>query len=103
MNRRRPSITSLVAFFLIVSPLVYVLSFAPVVRICGQRSLYPAYKPVNWMIDHTALREPLFIWAGIWGVRDEVEANSIARIIFDMAPEEATGSTTPIQAWSGPP
>lgn len=32
----RPSLTSLVAFFLIVGPVVYVLSYAPVVRVCGR-------------------------------------------------------------------
>lgn len=36
MRAARPSITSLVAFFLIVTPVVYVLSYAPVVRVCGR-------------------------------------------------------------------
>jgi hypothetical protein len=91
--RNKPSLTSLVAFFLIVAPLVYVLSYAPVVRVCGRQleiraqmrtasslfegtfsmpvadaSLYPAYSAVDWLIDRTPLRGPLFTWAGLWGV-----------------------------------
>jgi hypothetical protein len=94
MNKRRPSITSLVAFDLIAVPIAYVLSYAPVVRICadarefepdrprmGARvitadiqepladaSRYPPYAPVDWLIDNTPLREPLFLWAEVWGV-----------------------------------
>ena len=33
-SRSKPSLTSLVAFFLIVTPIVYVLSYAPVARVC---------------------------------------------------------------------
>ncbi len=33
--RTKPSLTSLVAFFLFVLPLVYALSYAPVVRVRG--------------------------------------------------------------------
>ena len=31
----------------------------------------PAYMPVNWLIDHTPLREPLFWWAGVFGVEED--------------------------------
>lgn len=123
--KRRPSSTSLVAFALIVSPFVYVLSYAPFVRFSGRAemgpaerlaslrrwefenhafgtegSLYPAYKPVDWLIDNTPLREPLFLWAGLWSVRDEFEPQEI---LFDSAPEEGIGSSTVIRASSGPP
>jgi hypothetical protein len=40
MRASRPSVTSLVAFFLIVTPVVYVLSYAPVVRVCGRTVEY---------------------------------------------------------------
>lgn len=98
MLRRKPSVTSLVAFFLIVSPLVYALSYAPIVRICeavypvpqisirqgactisadrvpvADASQYPPYKPVDWVIDNTPLRTPLFYWAEVWGVRKPFE------------------------------
>jgi hypothetical protein len=34
---------------------------------------YPAYLPVDWLIDRTPLRQPLFWWAGLFGLRDEFE------------------------------
>lgn len=102
-SHKKPSITSLVAFFLIVAPFVYVLSYAPVVKICRRSvetrevpraqlsvsfqmrpvavrreladgSLYPLYSPVDSLIDRTSLRKPLFFWADIWGVREAFES-----------------------------
>lgn len=102
---------------MILSPILYVLSYAPVVKVCGRttvvpafprtssvphphdagqtisisyvvalgripladESLYPAYKPVDWLIDNTPLREPLFMWAGICGVHDEFERGQFVR------------------------
>ena len=95
---------SLVACVMLVLPLVYVLSYAPVVRVCGRTaevetlptsvvysggvgvvriwpisrpmadsSLYPTYKPIDWLIDNTPLRKPLFFWAQLWNVRVEFE------------------------------
>ena len=103
-RKRGPSFTSLVAFFLIVSPIIYVLSYAPIVRVCGRpivpaaipdgtsgvivwfvgepmadSSLYPAYKPVDWLIDNTPVRRPLFVWAEVWGVRDAFEIGYLLR------------------------
>ena len=82
MKTRKPSLTSLVAFFLIVTPLVYVLSYAPVVRtgqvICGRSTVY---RPVDWLIDNTPLRNPLFIWAGLFGVRRDFEIAGVRRMI----------------------
>ena len=34
-------------------------------------SRLPAYKPVDWLIDHTPAGRPLFLWADAWGVRHE--------------------------------
>lgn len=110
-----PSRTSLVAFFLIVTPVVYVLSYAPVVKVCGRTaefpvdgrslgldirsmdsvvvplvivnqpladgSLYPLYAPVDWLIDNTLLREPLFFWAGLWSAGDEFEKGRSFRLL----------------------
>lgn len=92
MDRHRPSFTALVAFALILSPLVYLLSYPPVVKLLqrgpdlhgdvmaiADREYYPAYKPVDWLLDHTPLRGPLFYWAGVCGVREEFEAGSRVR------------------------
>ena len=79
MNIRRPSLTSLVAFFLLV-PFVYVLSYAPVFQFADDETSfsYPPrqgwqelYRPVEWLTDNTPLREPLLSWAKFWG--EEVE------------------------------
>ena len=83
MSRRieggRPSLTSLVAFFLFVLPLVYVLSYAPVFRFTvdhdhhvlfempPRESWQELYVPVEWLTDTPALHEPLLNWAGLWG------------------------------------
>ena len=29
----------------------------------------PVYKPLDWLIDETPLRDPLLWWADVWGVR----------------------------------
>ena len=75
----------------ILLTVAYVLSYAPVVRLngswtvqmvpnwngrvypikaplCGTTGL-PVYRPVDWLIDHTPMREPLWTWAELWGVR----------------------------------
>jgi hypothetical protein len=62
---------------LVVLPLVYVFSYAPVYRL-GKRSGWSridlpiaAYRPVDWLIDNTPLDEPLYRWADLWGVRGD--------------------------------
>ncbi len=87
---RTPSLTSLIALVLIMTPLLYVVSYAPVVRWnrgvdapdsyfwasggVGEFGVYesvdyPLYKPVDWLIDETPLSKPLLWWAELWGVR----------------------------------
>lgn len=99
-RRRGPSITSLVTFFLIVTPLVYVLSYAPVVRFLAlseevdsaepfagfmapepnDSREFPAYVPIDWLIDNTPIRRPLFAWSGAWGVREDFEYAAEVRL-----------------------
>jgi hypothetical protein len=64
-----------------VLTVVYVLSYAPVVRYLEDRPTkeyklfdytdgdeLPFYRPVDSLIDSTPLRSPLIAWARIWGV-----------------------------------
>ena len=88
--RTKPSRTSLIAFFLIVTPLVYTLSYAPAFRFTNDEPPYfnfeipvytfprkagwqELYRPVEWLTDNTPLREPLLSWAGLW--EEYVEAD----------------------------
>ena len=63
---------------LVLLPLAYLLSYAPVYRM-GKSSGWSridhplaVYRPVDWLIDHTPLDEPLYRWADLWGVRGDV-------------------------------
>ena len=84
---------------------VYVLSYAPMVQLQSGHKGRPSfrkltfrsgrvvfdpnpptvsgglayYSPVNWLIDHTPLREPLFRWAGVWNVRRDFETEWLIR------------------------
>ncbi len=64
----------------------YVLSYAPVVHIFKYHEGLPlddvvavdshdllVYAPVDWLIDHTPLRRPLFWWAPAWSEGDDFE------------------------------
>ena len=100
MTSRKPSLTSLIAFAMIATPLVYVVSYAPVVRalrlegsgiyvspsdeLIPMPSEYAAYQPVDWLIDSTPLREAMLWWAGLWGVREEFELASTVREFSPM-------------------
>jgi hypothetical protein len=74
--------------------LLYVLSYAPVMQMTATHSppssfhppqerylsdsyLYPthhrSYAPVRWLTASTPLREPLLMWADLWGMRDVLE------------------------------
>lgn len=78
---------------------LYVLSYAPVVRFTGgseepdpwhpfaglvpprpaDSERFPIYAPIDWMIDHTPLARPLWWWAGLWGVRGDFEYAAVVR------------------------
>jgi hypothetical protein len=102
-DHKKPSLTSLVVFAMLLAVL-YVLSYAPVVRVRRVTHVlrpdeivlyatateqipcplpFRAYRPVDWMIDNTPLRKPLFVWAGLWGTREEFE---LAASIRDAGP-----------------
>jgi hypothetical protein len=101
-NDRKPSLTSLIAFAIIVST-VYVLSYAPVVRISWKWQLVtpselfkpldgeelPIFRPVDWLIDETPLQEPLFAWADLCGVRTEFEFAANGRRAGSRDPADA--------------
>lgn len=76
-----------------IALVVYVASYAPFVRFRGgdrpqviwervsivedrpymviaDGRRYFIYRPVDWLIDRTILREPLLAWAELWGVGD---------------------------------
>lgn len=48
-------------------PTLYLLSYAPLMRL-GLGPLDDLFVPVQWLIDHTPLREPLIAWASFWNV-----------------------------------
>ena len=75
---------------MLVIALLYVLSYPVVVRAkygrdAGLLFLFSAqegltvYRPVDWLIDRTPVRGPLFFWADRWGVREEFESMELAR------------------------
>jgi len=80
-KKRFHTITFTVILLLLL--LAYVLSYAPAVRFGLESPPFDysiaAYKPVEWLIDETPLRRPLFLWTDVWGVRDEVFRNSRLR------------------------
>ncbi len=38
-----------------------------------ERVEIPGYRSVDWLIDNTPLRKPLFVWADFWGVGNYFE------------------------------
>jgi hypothetical protein len=42
------------------------------------------YLPVDWIIDNTWIRAPLFAWAGIWGVGDRFATAHDLRMAGDI-------------------
>lgn len=101
-NVRKPSLTSLIAFAMIV-PTLYVLSYAPVVSISMKWRLVtpselfepldgeelPIFRRVDWLIDETPLQEPLFAWADLCGVRADFEFAANERRAGSCDPAEA--------------
>lgn len=81
-NRREPrdgrskrSVGAAVAlgFGLLFSLGTYVLSYPPLLRVERSSPAIPGcwrtvYRPVEWLIDKTPLREPLFMWGRVWRV-----------------------------------
>jgi hypothetical protein len=87
-QRERPSAGSL-AILLLVLSVVYLFSYAPVVRTRGGWKVHaatdsfgnpttitepidgdnlPFYRPVDWLIDNTPFQDPLLWWAQQCGV-----------------------------------
>ena len=55
-------------------PVLYALSFGPVLRLCASVSPYRIpvwvgviYAPLAWLHEHTPLRGPLDWYLGLWG------------------------------------
>ena len=62
--------------FLIVAPLLYVLSIGPVAALVSRAnnglnaaSLRKIYAPVIWLHDHTIMKKPLEAYVQLWGVK----------------------------------
>ncbi|WP_339749820.1 hypothetical protein [uncultured Rubinisphaera sp.] len=63
---------------LILSVSIYVLSFAPFLKVVslyedGFQNPWVAYQPVLWCIWKTPLQKPLLNWANLFGVQSETE------------------------------
>jgi len=92
MSKKRLSRTYLVALEIILLLVLYVLSYAPLVRFCEgpspsrsdnysrARGVYVLYEPVDLLIDLTPLRKPLFIWADLWRVGDSFKERHVIRM-----------------------
>lgn len=64
------------AAILVALPLTYVLSYAPAVKYAngmGGDVAYGLYKPVEWLIDDTPFKAPLFLWARLWGIEEDMD------------------------------
>lgn len=65
-----------VAAVLFLSPVLYVLSEAPMIRLTGSRDPIPGlwriYGPADWVSDRSLFSDVLLKWAGVWGVQDTV-------------------------------
>ena len=69
---RKPNQGGIMAALLLL-PVLYVLSFGPVVTIAVKyrvrdSTLRWIYFPVFWLHDHTILKKPLEGYAGLWGL-----------------------------------
>ncbi|MDZ4685649.1 MAG: hypothetical protein SH850_11340 [Planctomycetaceae bacterium] len=40
------------------------------------------YLPVLWLIDRTPLQSPMLKWAAVWDVDEQVEADSVFRVVI---------------------
>lgn len=100
---------------LFVAIFVYVLSYAPIVRIREgadtlsesddlmdslygtRRNEYPLYRPIDWSIGNTPLREPLLIWADVWSVRERFELGT-EFTATTTAPRGGSYATGPVKS-----
>lgn len=106
MKRGKPSITSLMAFGLILGMLVvtYVLSHAPVYSILygdepaderTTRRSIKFYSPVEGLIDGSPLRNPLLNWADVWGVGVHMRMDSSMRWAEESTPPPPVSNPGP--------
>jgi hypothetical protein len=101
---RKPLLKNLCFLALFAATLVagYVLSYAPLYRLqhgasrpplsvlrvpefrveVGANRRLPGYAPVEWLMERTTLREPLFRWADAWGVGFDVRSGVLLRELF---------------------
>lgn len=96
-SRNQWFLKAVLVFFAVM--VLYPLSYAPVVRVQRETwkptahplsssvvsfyvidsSTSAVYKPVDWLIDETPLREPLLWWAEVCGVRGSFEFSALVR------------------------
>ena len=69
------------AAIIVVLAVAYVLSYAPCVKFRMDTAYESGifYRPVDWMIDETPLRNPFLHWAELWGVDFDIEHASRIR------------------------
>ncbi|MEO5917037.1 MAG: hypothetical protein ABIS50_22600 [Luteolibacter sp.] len=64
--------SEIILSFFVLLPVLYVLSFAPIVTLVGTRypingdTIHRIYDPVIWLHGHTFLQRPLKAYAGLW-------------------------------------
>jgi len=66
---------------------LYLCSYAPMYewQMQRQNTAYPSgawrhfYRPAEWLIDHTFMRQPLLSWANLFGVRRSLVTESYFR------------------------
>jgi hypothetical protein len=108
-SRRKPSLLPLTTCVLIVLPILYVLSYAPYLA-CRYEEPTPVsigvfgphfdledeyfshnshrfFQPVEWLIDHTPIVDPLDRWAAMWGVDHKMRLDSMLRYVDRNDPD----------------
>ncbi len=69
---QRATLGVVLAIFVLLSPILYVLSMGPVVAISeqtgtGREAMEIVYYPVIWLHDNTPLEKPLEWYGALWG------------------------------------
>lgn len=57
---------------------------------------HPPFAPVEWLIDHTPLQEPLLVWGRVWGSDDKMRFDILLRVIDNL--ENSEGEFEDIKA-----